>query len=301
MPLNIDCPLCNSKKGNIEVITKHVYGGNGSAFYKCSSCEVIFQFPGLSDKEEKIFYKKEFEKFMDSRIGQKSKWQKAEDHIKFNIETKIRRKKYLDKFLTKKTQKILEVGCSSGFMMYDLIKKGHTCHGIEPSGIFSKFLKKKKIKLFKNLNEIKKKNNKYDLVMHFFVLEHIKEPISFLKDQLSLLKDKGKIIFEVPSYEDALHKVYDIPEFERFYWSVAHPWYFNLKSLKYLLKKTKKKFSIIKHQRYDLSNHLYWMKFRKPGGMSYYSKFLGLDIETKYKNNLITKGYYDTLIGIIKN
>ena len=60
--------------------------------------------------------------------------------------------------------------------------------------------------------------------------------------------------------------MYDIPAFERFYWSVAHPWYFNYKSLTYLLKKINKKFKILKDQRYDLSNHLHWMKYGRPGG-----------------------------------
>ena len=137
--------------------------------------------------------------------------------------------------------------------------------------------------------------------MHFFVLEHIRNPKDFLLDQLSLLKKNGKIVFEIPCYQDALHKIYDIPEFERFYWSVAHPWYFNENSLKFLLKKLKKKFKIIRDQRYDLSNHLFWMKNGKPGGMKYYSKFLGESIEEKYKKNLISKGYFDTLVGIIYN
>ena len=43
------------------------------------------------------------------------------------------------------------------------------------------------------------------------------------------------------------------------------------------------------------------MKNGKPGGMKYYSKFLGESIEEKYKKNLISKGYFDTLVGIIYN
>ena len=145
------------------------------------------------------------------------------------------------------------------------------------------------------------KKEKYDLIMHFFVLEHIRNPKDFLKKQLKLLKKKGKIVFEIPCYQDALHQIYNIPEFERFYWSVAHPWYFNENSLKFLLKKLNKKFRILRDQRYDLSNHLYWMRHRKPGGMNFYTKYLGQDIENKYKKNLISSGHFDTLVGIIYN
>jgi SAM-dependent methyltransferase len=235
---------------------------------------------------------------MNKRTGKKGSWTKIEQHIKFNEPTKHRRLKYLNKVIKGKN-KILEVGCSSGFMLFDFLKKGNICHGIEPSGFFQKYLKNK-IKLFPSLKNLEKKH-RYDLIMHFFVLEHINNPIEFLNDQLKLLKKNGKIIFEIPCYQDALYKIYDIPEFERFYWSVAHPWYFNYQSLKYLLKKLNKKFKIIKDQRYDLSNHLYWMKYGKPGGMEFYSHKLGRDIEEKYKKNLVSRGYYDTLIGIIYN
>ena len=40
-----------------------------------------------------------------------------------------RRIKYLEPFL-KRNLNILEVGCSSGFMLYPLIKKGINCTGI---------------------------------------------------------------------------------------------------------------------------------------------------------------------------
>lgn len=301
MPIPSSCNLCNSDKYKQSVITSHVYGKKNSAFYKCDNCEVIYQYPQLSKKEEEFFYKKEFEKFMDNRSQTKDIWQNTNKHIDSNIETKLRRNKYLKKFIKKKGLDILEIGCSSGFMLFDLIKSGHNCNGIEPSGVFNEFLKTKNIKLFENIKDIKDKKINYDLIFHFFVLEHIKDPLKFLKEQTKILKKNGKIIFEIPSYEDALYKIYDIPEFERFYWSVAHPWYFNFSSLKYLLTKTNKKFQIIKEQRYDLSNHLYWMKYRKPGGMHFYSNKLGKKIEEDYKKNLISRGYYDTLVGIIYN
>ena len=92
--------------------------------------------------------------------------------------------------------------------------------------------------------------------MRFFVLEHISNPILFLKEQLNLLKPNGKIIFEIPNVSDPLYTIYDIPAFERFYWSLAHPWYFSLKSLVYLLNKLNQPFEIKLDQRYDLSNHM---------------------------------------------
>ena len=136
--------------------------------------------------------------------------------------------------------------------------------------------------------------------MHFFVLEHISDPAKFLSDLLELLKPGGRLIFEIPNSADPLFSIYDIPEFERFYWSIAHPWYFNEKSLEFLLKKLNLSFEIIREQRYDLSNHLVWARDGKPGGMGKFTDKFGEKMEEKYKELLIESGFCDTLVGIVK-
>lgn len=297
MSLPLKCPLCNSNSKYIVVQTSHVYGKNDGAFFKCENCKVIFQYPFLTEREEVNFYKEEFEKFMSDRVGKKSNWTNVKKHLDENKETYRRRFNYLKKFLPKRKIDVLEVGCSSGFMLFPLMRKGYSCYGIEPSGYFRNFLIQNKVNMFDDIKKIK--NKKFDLILHFFVLEHIRYPISFLKQQLKLLKKNGKIIFEIPCYSEALVNVYDIPEFERFYWSKAHPWYFNRSSINYLLKKLNKKFSVAFDQRYNLSNHIYWSLKREPGGQNFYTKFLGRKLENLYKNELVKKGFADTLICTI--
>ena len=73
-------------------------------------------------KEEQKFYKQEFEKFMSSRAGEDSGWLNATKHIQANYPTFKRRYNFLKKHLKRK-RKILEIGCSSGFMLFPLIKK----------------------------------------------------------------------------------------------------------------------------------------------------------------------------------
>ena len=186
-------------------------------------------------------------------------------------------------------------------MLYPYINKGHKCFGIEPSGVFSEYVKNRGIPVFSSLDDFKSTNKKikFDIIFHFFVLEHISNPIKFLEDQIELLNPGGKIIFEIPNVNDALYKVYDIPEFERFYWSLAHPWYFSEKSLNYLLDKTNLQYEIKLDQRYDLSNHMTWARDGKPGGMGKFTSLIGLEIEELYKQELIKTRFCDTLIGII--
>jgi len=303
MALPTKCQLCKATVSHQHIVTSHVYGrakDSGYAFYHCQSCDVRYQFPQLSSEEEEKFYANEFEKFMESRAGETGGWQKAEEHVKANEDTRLRRMKYLEPHLKNK-KNILEIGCSSGFMLYPLRKKGHNCIGIEPSGVFNNFVKSNELVVYDSTKKLVRDNPKikFDLIMHFFVLEHIGNPINFFLEQLSLLKPNGKIIFEIPNAADPLYTIYDIPAFERFYWSLAHPWYFSHKSLEYLLNKLRRPFKIQLDQRYDLSNHMVWARDGVPGGMGKLTHLLGEELENDYKNNLIKIGKCDTLIGII--
>jgi SAM-dependent methyltransferase len=141
---------------------------------------------------------------------------------------------------------------------------------------------------------------RFDLIMHFFVLEHISSPLDFLNQQLEILNPGGIIVFEIPNVADPLFALYDVPDFERFYWSVAHPWYFSVKSLDYLLSKLDCHYTITLEQRYDLSNHIIWARDGRPGGMGRFNKVFDHEFNEKYKETLIRSGFCDTLICTIR-
>ncbi|MDD5298978.1 MAG: class I SAM-dependent methyltransferase [Gallionella sp.] len=304
MALPEKCPMCLAGREKQSVVTPHVYGGNvrGHAFFHCQDCDVRYQYPGLTPEEEVRFYAAEFEGFMAGRAGNKGGWDKAEDHIRANEPTRLRRMKYLQPILAKGAS-LLEVGCSSGFMLFPLAEAGHDCVGIEPSGVFSEYVKERGLPVYESLNQLRQLavRSQFDAILHFFVMEHIAQPRAFLEAQLALLKPGGKIIFEIPNAADPLYSVYDIPAFERFYWSVAHPWYFSESSLHYLLGQLGRPYEILRDQRYDLSNHMVWARDGRPGGMGRFTEALGSELEESYKQALIRNGKCDTLIGIISN
>lgn len=303
MALPSQCPLCGAGQEFQDVVTRHVFGtpkDRQHAFFHCFACDVRHLFPGLTPEEEARFYAAEFEGFMASRSGQAGGWHRAEEHIRANEPTRLRRMKYLAPHLEDATD-VLEIGCSSGFMLHPLADKGMSCLGIEPSGVFSEFVRSRGIPVFPSLEGLLENEGgrQFDLILHFFVLEHISSPLAFLKTQLDLLKPGGKLIFEIPNAADALYSVYDIPEFERFYWSIAHPWYFSECSLQYLLNQTGCTYQILRDQRYDLSNHMTWARDGRPGGMGRFTGKLGSGLEEAYKQALIDNGNCDTLVGII--
>ncbi len=302
MSLPTRCPLCAAAGDRISVVTPHVYGDRGGrAFFRCGACDAIFLHPRLSPEEEHRFYAAEFEGFMSGRSGDAGGWTQPERHIAANQPTVARRLRYLNEVLPPRGR-VLEVGCSSGFMLYPLIEAGYECVGIEPSGVFRDYLRARKIDCHDSLDALRalRPTGGFDAIMHFFVLEHVAEPEAFLRGQLDLLRPGGVLVCEVPNAADALITVYDIPAFERFYWSVAHHWYFSEASLGHLLGRLGCAWEVRRDQRYDLSNHMVWARDGKPGGMGRFTTQLGAEIEDAYRQALIRSGHCDTLVAVLR-
>jgi SAM-dependent methyltransferase len=305
MSLPANCHLCGADQSHQQVKTSHVYkGGQEYAFFCCAICDVIYKFPEWSQEEMNRFYTNEFENFMSERAGISEGWEDPEHHIIANQHQVKRRMKYLSPYLPAKNGRVLEIGCSSGFMLFPLAEAGYFCNGIDPSNESRKFVHSKGIDCFSSLDELEKSmegEKGFDLIMHFFVLDYLTNPLEFLKDQIKLLNPNGKIVFEIPCVEDALITVYDIPAYERFVWSVEHSFCYTKSSLTFLLSKVGLNFEVLREQRYDLSNHMIWARDGKPGGLGAFTDFLGQDIEDQYRKALIDAGKSDALLGIIKN
>ncbi|MBK8768399.1 MAG: methyltransferase domain-containing protein [Burkholderiaceae bacterium] len=195
MTLPLKCPLCNASHEKQNVVTPHVYGGrSGQAFYRCGHCDVCYLFPGLTSEEEKQFYAAEFSSFMGGRAGAAAGWSDPARHVEANQWMASRRMKYLGSRLPA-AGRVLEIGCSSAFMLYPLIERGLECVGVEPSGAFGEYVRSRGIDCYDSTDELVSANrypDGFDLVMHSFVLEHISAPGAFLRQQIDLLRPVGK-------------------------------------------------------------------------------------------------------------
>jgi len=261
---------------------------------------MIYLFPPPSEEEESAFYRKEFEKYMAKRSAHDKDWSSPEKHFESNQGEVRRRLPFLERHL-REGQSVLEIGCSSGFMLSALKDKGIDAYGLDPSEGFIEYVKSKGIDVYKNLEELIENHDvAFDLIIHYYVLEHVRNPLEFIKEYMGLLNDTGKMIFEVPCATDPLLELYKVPAFERFYWSVAHHWYFTRESLAGLLRKTDYNFELFPEQRYDISNHMTWMQEGKPGGLHRYSHIFGPELEELYREKLKGNWLCDTIIAVVE-
>jgi SAM-dependent methyltransferase len=287
------CRICKADNTFQSIRAENVFGGREEHnFWECSKCKSIYLYPILTQEEEKLFYLKEFEKFMSKRVGDHRDWSNAELHKKTNQDQVIRRMPFLKEYLRPNID-LLEIGCSSGFMMDAFREMDINCYGIEPSGEFGEFLASNGYKIFESLSDIHEE--KFDLITHFFVFEHIADPFDFINQNLRLLKDGGVMISEIPCANDPLTSIYEIEAFENFYWSIAHHYYYTPESLSYVLDQIGCKYELIPEQRYDISNHMNWMSNAKPGGQGKYFRELGEDLTEAYKKRMIDSWQCDTI------
>ncbi|MFH2058490.1 MAG: class I SAM-dependent methyltransferase [Pseudomonadota bacterium] len=215
---------------------------------------------------------------------------------------------------------VLDIGCATaGFLN---ILKGHVkkVRGIElykPHVEFAKNNLDLNVEL-KDIDEIK--DERFDTICMFHVLEHIPEPISFIKKTYEMLNDGGMLILEVPNINDPLISVFDVAPYKNFYFMKPHLFYYGEASIEYLLNKIgfgSMEFRSFQH--YGLMNHFCWSltgetcTATKTGGgtMDFPGKYMdspniGLVIEffeqmnEKYKEMVKKIGKTDTLLVIAR-
>lgn len=237
-------------------------------------------------------------KFLDKKIKKIAnvKTSFGDKKIPF-IEDDYRRAVQFEKNL--KNKDILDFGCGWGGFLRNL-KNYKSLSGIELRKECINYLRKnvKKIDISDNINSFDKK---FDIITMFHVLEHIPYQIKTLKLLKSKLKNKGKIIIEVPHAEDFLILQEELREFKNFtFWS-EHLILHTYKSLKSILMKAGfKSVNIQYYQRHNFSNHLGWFLKRKPGGHNFYKEIISDSLNSSYCENLKKLGQTDTLIAIAK-
>jgi len=288
------CILCDHNK--LKVISPQVRDSKKHKIIKCNKCGHIQLNPIPTQEEENKFYD---ENMQDKNINDVGTIQRA--YKKMLIDT-TRRTNLVTK-LTHKGKKILEIGSGHGFFLEAMRKLGYEIIGIDISKGKRKISKKiTKVKILDvNINEKIPNIGKFDTIVIIHTLEHIADPINFLKNAKKLLNHKGKIIVEVPNCNDFnlnFNKAY-----EQFYWERAHIHYFTPKSLRAVFRRASFKSKIIGVQRYSIENMFSWRLTNKPQlHEPTYNLPKPYDwIESYYKKKLEKSLKSDTIIGIGSN
>ena len=224
------CPICNSQKKNIVIIKF------GIKIFNCLNCNVDY-----SSKKPKDFsdlYSTEDYKNHTVKVYDKSRKYKIQRFGKERI-------KILKKY--KKKGNLLDFGCGSGWFL-ELAKNHFDSFGIEFSDQLREILNEKySIKAFKDFTHVPK-GLKFDVITAFDVIEHLEDPIFFLKTIRKYLKTNGIALIYTPN-KNSLGFNY-LKYYNNLLCPPSHLFYFSEDNFKYMCKKTKLKF--LSHETHGL-------------------------------------------------
>lgn len=252
------CYLCG--KPNLEVIRTKLRHDIERNVLKCKDCGLVF----LERKEKNLreYYDKEYRKLHSPVIGKE-----VSPGERFDIFLPFQQSRIEDvRPFLKPDMKVLDIGCSSGYFLYALKDYVQERIGIEFNKKDVEFARRKcGIKVYDcPLEETDLPPEYFDIVFMFDVLEHIEDPVQFLRTARRYIKPEGHIYIEVDNIDDSLLSVYGIKEYSDFYYREPHLFYFSPKTLKTTVEKCGFVGETKTTQQYNFLNQINWILTGKP-------------------------------------
>jgi 2-polyprenyl-3-methyl-5-hydroxy-6-metoxy-1,4-benzoquinol methylase len=213
-----NCPICLFNKKKYYIKKENIN------YSICERCDLVFseeQPRDLNDVYSNNAY-------LSTQINAYDKTRK------FRIKNfAVERIKILKKY--KKKGSLLDFGCGTGWFLEEA-QKHYKVAGVEYSDSIRLWLKKKfNISSYKKISNLKKK---FDIITAFDVIEHVPNPLVFLKSLKKKLKKNGIILIYTPNV-DSLG--FSFLKEKNNLLCVDHLFYFNQKSFKYMCNKSNMK------------------------------------------------------------
>jgi len=263
------CVICGSSSYNL------LFEKNNFKHVRCKKCEFVYVNPILKQQVQENALK------VESSYTQVLK-------NKINIKLDNLRFKYgLQKInIIKKKKKLLDYGCGFGQSL-DVAKKFNwDCSAYEINEQCIEILKKKKIKIDNNF-----KKDSYDAITMWLVLEHIPDPNKLIKKIYNSLKNKGKLLINVPNV-NSLTALLQKDKCTMFA-GEQHLNHFSVKTLSMFLKKNKFKLKFIETVISDAGTARNFLDYKDPKMGQSKLRYQFTDVKYMHKHQL---GY--TLLAI---
>jgi len=229
------CRLCSSSNTQLLFASKNTHGRHllGSEKFnvlECQNCKVTF-----TDVDVNSFFYNQYypENYYDEFHGSRLTKGILAFLEKFSFQRKLRL------ILRHKPpgNRVLEIGCAQGKFLNNLPSVFEK-FGVEINENGRRYIQEHYPSITLDQGDIENKNfgdctKKYDIILMWHVLEHIKNPSAFLQRLSLLLSKNGVFIFEVPNRDSLGFRL------TRKQWfhldTPRHLYHFNQRSLKQLL------------------------------------------------------------------
>ncbi len=176
---------------------------------------------------------------------------------------------YIQDYLTESDigKNILEVGCSWGYFLDLVKKKGAHPYGLELNPVRAHYVRKLlNISCYQTLEELEATHLTFHKIFAFYVLEYIANPKVYLKRLHDLLQPGGQLIIITPNLDDLIKDIWQNPGFINFFYDETAIAYYSVRALNNLtaIFTELSSCAIKTKQGYSFINHLSWYLTQKP-------------------------------------
>ncbi|PIR93149.1 hypothetical protein COT99_02305 [Candidatus Falkowbacteria bacterium CG10_big_fil_rev_8_21_14_0_10_43_10] len=220
----IDCPLCGVRKDE-PLFTKQ-----GFRFVRCQDCGIIYVNPQMLPG-------KLVDEYREDSAANRS-WK---DILLSPAQVEFNNKNYgiildvVERYQRK--GRVLDIGCSFGHFLDLARRRGFTVEGMELENEAVKYARKELNLTIhqKVLVEAGFAGGEFDIAAALGVLEHVSDPLNFLKDINRILKPEGVLVLTLPNVVSLVCMV--LKEKARCFTGRNHLTYFSLPTLDKMLNK----------------------------------------------------------------
>jgi 2-polyprenyl-3-methyl-5-hydroxy-6-metoxy-1,4-benzoquinol methylase len=100
--------------------------------------------------------------------------------------------------LSKPPTSAADIGCGGVYLLQKVREQGLTVKGIDPSPVTAAAGRKAGIEIVPDFYPSKSLTEHFDVLFHYDVLEHVDDPVAFLRAHHANLSSQGALIFAVP-------------------------------------------------------------------------------------------------------
>ena len=225
------CPICNSTKLKpVRARSQETQHPRDLELYQCETCLVIFA--ADYEKSRSLLYESEA-----YAAWGKSNPEDLKEIAESKKEAFRAQLKPLLAQIKPAGKKALDVGTGFGYLLQVADEEGFRVWGLDPSSGQAHFSSKKfPSRIFQgDLREAKYESNFFDVVFLTDVLEHLPDPERTLKEIQRILKPGGWLFIISPDSDSWSRRLFGEKWFQ---YKHEHLFYFNRRSLDYLLSKT---------------------------------------------------------------